>query len=201
MNEYIDISHSWSNGAELDTADTIAITGVGDLDVSIVTPGCTPRVLDEVVGLSVVSSVSNGEDTVVEGSSTARVEDTAGVHLEGGLVGLDGDGGWSSLDGGHEGRAGFLGDLGVSLVGGDTSVVGLVAGSSHGGVGVVGLELSTVVLVPVEGTGHGATVAASRAEVVAIDKLLLGEGVEGSVFAEVGSLKSAGGGEGPSLRS
>ena len=45
------------------------------------------------------------------GSAGGTVQDTRGVLLEYGLVSLDGDGGWSSLDGGHEGRGGVGGDL------------------------------------------------------------------------------------------
>ena len=102
----IEYSHFGSDGTELDTADTGAITIVGDLDVSIVTPGCTPRVLDKVVGLSVLSSVSDSENTVVElGSACVRVEDSTGVALEGNLVGLDGNRCWGSLDGSHQSRA------------------------------------------------------------------------------------------------
>ena len=60
-------SDGWADGSHLDTADTWAITDIGDLEVSLVSPGGTPGVLDEVVSLSgAVGSVSDGEDTVVE---------------------------------------------------------------------------------------------------------------------------------------
>jgi len=76
----------------LDTADTGSVDG-GDLDVSLVTPGSTPGVSDNVVVLSTLGSVSNGGDGMVEGGSAGSgVQDTAVVHLEDRLVGLDGDG-------------------------------------------------------------------------------------------------------------
>merc|ERR1719438_661220 len=99
-------SDSWSNTSHEHSAHASAVTVVGHLDVAVVSPGCTPGVLDEEVGLSVVSAVSDGEHTVVElgSASGGVVEDTARVELEGHLVGLDGDGGGSSLDGGlHSG--------------------------------------------------------------------------------------------------
>jgi hypothetical protein len=53
----------------LATADTITITDVGKLDVAIVSPGGVPGVLDQVVGLSVLGSITNGEDTVIKAGS------------------------------------------------------------------------------------------------------------------------------------
>merc|ERR1712023_94269 len=68
-----------------------------------------PRVLDEEVLLSALGSVSNGEDTVVEVGTASVGDDTASVALEGELVGLDGNGDWSLVDGSSE-----LSTLGVS---------------------------------------------------------------------------------------
>ena len=134
----IEYSHFGSDGTELDTADTGTITIVGDLDVSLVTPGCTPRVLDKVVGLSVLSSVSDSEDTVIKGGSALRgVEDATGVALEGNLVGLDGNRCWGSLDGSHQSRAGALSDHLVTKISGHTRVVASVASSGSGSVCVV----------------------------------------------------------------
>lgn len=35
-------------------------------DVTVVTPGCAPRVLDDVVGLFTVSVITNSQNTVIE---------------------------------------------------------------------------------------------------------------------------------------
>jgi len=76
----------------LDTADTFTLDG-GDLDVTLVTPGSTPGVSDNIVVFSTLSSISNGGDGVVKGGSAGgRVKDTAVVHLEDRFVGLNGDG-------------------------------------------------------------------------------------------------------------
>lgn len=187
-------SDSWADSSHLDTADTWAITVVGNLEVSLVTPGGGPGVLDEVVVLSRgISSVSDGEDTVVElGSALGGVEDTGLVGLEDSLVSLDGDGGGAGFDGGHEGLLGVGGDLdesgGIELSG----VGGLSAGSVSSGVWVVGLELGLVVLVPLEGTSHGATVATLGADVVAVDESLLGEGGKLSGLDEFSTLNGTG---------
>ena len=120
--------------------------------------------------------------------------------LEGHLVGLDGDGGRSSLDGGLHGGGRVGLDVDVTGVVGDTGN-GSVEGSVHVLVWLVSLTFGLVGLVPLEGALHGINRASNGSVVVAMNELLLGEGVEDSVFAEVGSLKSVGGGEGPSLRS
>ena len=61
-----------------------------DLDVSLSTPGWSPRVLHEEVLLAVLGSVADGEDTVVESGAASVGDDTTGVSLEDELVGLDG---------------------------------------------------------------------------------------------------------------
>ena len=187
------------DGLLLDTADTG--TGLNsDLDVSGISPGGAPRVLDEVVRGTVLGSVSDGEDTVVELSSTSRSsEDTGSVHLEGTFVSLNGN------------RDGTLskGSLElVGVVGGDTGVTGSLNGgglggrvasgsrSVSGGVRVVSLEDGVVLLVESEGEGHGATIA-SMVKLGARDELLLGEGEEGAGGNEVGSFHTTGGGECP----
>ena len=86
----------------MDTADT-GSWGNSDLDVTINTPVWSPGVLDKVVVLSVFGSVTDSKDSVVEGGSAlSRGEDTTGVSLENGLVGLDGNGDWSLGNGSLE---------------------------------------------------------------------------------------------------
>ena len=61
-----------------------------------------------------LSSVSDSGDGVVElGSAGGGVEDSTGVHLEDGGIGLNGDGGWSLGNGGLELWDGFGGNVGV----------------------------------------------------------------------------------------
>ena len=190
-------------GSRLDTADTGTVLD-SDLDVSVVTPGCTPGVLDKVVGSSVLDSVSDGEDTVVEGGSAGSAsEDTGGVHLEGGLVGLDGDGDWLLGEGGLELVWGVLGDVSVGADGDLTlgKKVGLAgsSGAITGGVWVDGFLDHGVALGVLEGLVHKTTVATKVLQdaVVALNELLLREGKEFSRGDEVSTLEGTGGGEGP----
>jgi len=137
---------------------------------------------------------------VVEvGSALGGVEDTASVHLEDGLVGLDGDGGWLLGDGGLQlgdgswGNVGVRGNLNLTL---GSIVLAGTGLSVSGGVWVGGLELLEVGLEVFEGVGLPSTIASIRG-LVAGDNLLLGEGKELASLKEVSTLNSAGGGEGP----
>lgn len=183
----------------MDTADTGTIDG-GDLDVSSVTPGGGPGVSDDVVLLSSLGTVSDGGDGVIElGSTLLGVEDTTGVHLEDGLVGLDGDGGWGLGDGGLQLGDGVGWDV---LVGSnfDGTLGGIIfagAGLSVSrGIWISGLELLNVRLKVGEGVGLPSTLTSVRG-LVAGDDFLLGEGEKGSGLEEMSTLDGAGGGESP----
>jgi hypothetical protein len=180
----------------LDTADTNSVNG-SDLDVSSISPRGTPGVSDEVVLLSTLGSVSDSGNGVIElGSAGGGVEDSTGVHLEDGSVGLNGDGSWSLGNGCLKLAHGFGGNVGV---GGNSDLTlggGVLAGSISGGVWVGSLELLTVGL----GIGEGVVLPSTLASVgrgVAVDELLLGKGEEGSVSDELVSLDGSGGGESP----
>ena len=103
VNHWIWISvGGWVERDLLDTADTLALNG-GDLDVALVSPGSSPGVSDEVVLLTVLGSVANSGDGVVEGgSASGGVHNSAGVVLEDGSVGLNSDGGRSLGNGSLE---------------------------------------------------------------------------------------------------
>lgn len=63
-----------------------------DLDVALVAPGWTPRVLDKIVFSAALSAVSDSEHAVIEVLTAAGAgEYTGGVVLEDGLVSFDGD--------------------------------------------------------------------------------------------------------------
>ena len=196
---YYSVLGSWVEGLKLDTADTSTVDG-GDLDVTLVTPRGRPGVSDDVVLLTVLGTIADSGDGVVEvGTALLGVEDTTGVHLEDGLVGLDGDGDWLLGDGGLQSGDGSGWDV---LVGSNTNLTlgGIeLAGTGltvSGGVWVGGLELLEVGLEVGEGVGLPSTIA-SIGGLVAGDDLLLGEGEELAGLEEVSTLNSAGGGEGP----
>jgi len=78
----------------LDSADAYALNG-SDLDVALITPACSPRVSDDPVVLTSIATIADNNDGVIGGGSTlVGVKDTAGVHLEDGLVGLNTDSNW-----------------------------------------------------------------------------------------------------------
>jgi len=84
----------------LDTANTFARFDT-DLDVSSISPGGTPRVLDKVVILASFSAESDSENTVIKlGTTSGSSDDSSLVRLEGGLVSLNGYGDGSLDEGG-----------------------------------------------------------------------------------------------------
>jgi len=98
------LSRSGLGGGYLDTAGTLTVDDL-KFDVTLVTPGGAPRVLNLVEGGSVLNTVTDGEDTVIKlgAAASGSLEDTALVALEGTLVSLDGDGDGSLGDGSLEG--------------------------------------------------------------------------------------------------
>jgi len=86
----------------LDTADTKSFDG-SDVDVTTFTPASTPGVSDDVVILTVASSVPDGSDGVIELSSALWVvHDSRFVSLERISVSFNGDGGWSFSNSSHK---------------------------------------------------------------------------------------------------
>jgi len=185
------------NGLGLDSADTSAGFDT-DLDVTGITPGWAPRVLDEVVIGTVLGSVADGEDTVVELLSTSGTsEDSSLVHLEGGFVGFDGNGDGTLSEGGLEGIRGLGSDHGVAggFDGGRfDGGIALSDLASSGGVGIGRLEIGVMALEESEGEGHGATIA-TMVKLGALNELFLREGEELFAGDEVGSFHGTGGGE------
>ena len=189
---------------DLDTAGTIRAVHA-ELDVTLVTPGGVPRVLDEPVVLSILGTIADGEDGVIEvGSALGGGEDTGLVGLEDELVGLDGNGERLIVEGSlHLGAVGWgdvdiAGDLNGSGGEGLSEAGGGVITVSRG-VWVDGLELSGVALVVVVGTSLETTIAAQVAvsDGGAVNELLLGEGEELTSGNEVGTFDGTSGGESP----
>jgi len=79
----------------LDTADTKSFDG-SDVDVTTFTPASAPGVSDDVVILTVLGSISDGSDSVIElGSTFWVVQDSGLVSLERHGVSFNGDRGWA----------------------------------------------------------------------------------------------------------
>ncbi len=151
----------WVEWVELDTADSSTVTDVGNLHVSLVSPGGSPGVSEDVVVLTVLGSVSNEGDGVIEGGSArGGVEDTGLVELEDSLVSLNGDGDWLlgngglGLGGGSWGGVHVGGDLNSGLLEGIVLAVTVL-----GSVWVGRSEDGVVLLVVVEGVLLESTIA------------------------------------------
>merc|ERR1719329_879873 len=66
-----------------------------DLDVAVVTPVGSPGVSDQSVVLAVLVAVADGGDGMVNRlAASGGVDDTAGVMLEDGAAGVNGDTNW-----------------------------------------------------------------------------------------------------------
>lgn len=75
--------------ARLDAANASASLNA-DSHVTSLTPGLTPRVLDQEEFDTIVHTVSDSENTVVELGAAVGSDNTTRVSLEDRLVGLDG---------------------------------------------------------------------------------------------------------------
>jgi len=68
---------------------------LSNLDISIVSPRGRPGVLDEEIVNTVLSTITDSEDTVVKIGSAILGEDTWSIGLEGSLIGFNGN--WNGL--------------------------------------------------------------------------------------------------------
>lgn len=168
-------------------ADSAGVSGL-EGDVSLLSPGGSPRVLDEPVVGGIISS---GQDGVV-GVGSAVVEDSRLVGLPVGSINADGGG--LLVDVGGEGRAsagsGDAADSVGSLGGGS------LAGSLLSGVWVGGLSGQWVLSDVVKSLVWPSSVA-SVVGGRAVDQLLFGEVWERSLLDLPVSFDDSGGGEGP----
>jgi hypothetical protein len=180
----------------------------GKTDVSTLTPGSAPRVLDLVeVTASGVSAIADSQDTMVQVSTASSGEDTRLVELEGGLISLNGDRDRLLVEGRHHGRIAILSNVSVggrSDLGilGDRGLAGARGLGGAGGVRIVRLGGKAAVLLdPGEGAVHEATVAthvsATVLAVVTVNQVLLRERLQGADLVLVCTLKGTGGGERP----
>ena len=103
---------NWVRSSSGDTATVLLV--LGHPDVTLVTPGGVPGVLDDPVVAGWVVLVTDGENTMVEsgGGAESVVVDTLLVESEGEEVSVDGDRDWAdSGDGGLEVGIAALGDI------------------------------------------------------------------------------------------
>jgi len=170
------------------SGSVVVLGATAQKDVALVSPGGTPRVLDLVVVVTALSSVADGEDTVVEVSSAGASEDTRGVELEVLLVSLDGNRHGLLGEGIHHSAVRVGLDISVAAGGrGSHLVAGRVAAGasspcSAGSIRVVSLGTQATVLAsPGEGIVHEATVAAHVSALgVALAIVAIHQGFQGA---------------------
>ena len=182
---------------------TVLVLALLHSDVTTLTPGVAPGVLHLPVADTVVDTVTDGQDTVVQvGAASASVH-TRRVQLEAKLVGFDGDRDGLLVNGVFQRRFGVGLHVGVRADGGAghsaarrrlARTLVTVAGSVR--VVFLGTE-TTVSLDPLEGSIHLTAVAAHVGEASARNQLLLGERHELAVLVVVSTFQGTGGGEGP----
>jgi len=192
--------HVWPDGGLLDSADTGGTFNGGDHDVTLISPVWSPGVSDDVVRLSVLVSISDSGDGVIElGSASGGVENTTGVTLESHLVGFDGNRDWSLGDSSKK-LAGRVGLDGVDL--GDesfwaSSLLARAGVSRSGGVWVFSLGGLSVGGNVFHTLGLPST-SASIAGGVARDELLFGKAQKVSTLLdELSGLHGGGSRESP----
>lgn len=204
-----------SNGVSLlaDTTDTslrdVFVTiSLSDEDVSTLTPAGAPRVTHDPVGSGSGGVVSFKRDSVIEEGTTSSGEDTAGVGLEGHLVGLDGDGHRGSLQSVHHVSIDLARSLSRVVVNSSiadnlsNTLRGVVRASSIlSGVGVVSVALLSGLLEVFPSIVVPATTAASvvpgSVTGSTIDELLGREDGESISSHALSTLDGLSGGESP----
>lgn len=173
---------------------------LGDADVTILTPGASPRVLD-LPEVRSISAEANGKDTVVEGGTADMRHDTTLVKLPV-EVGVNSNGDRLVRNG--LGKGILVGsDIGVRDTLGtvDDSAARIARGGLSGrtSVWVIILGAKTVGGDVLESVVHEATVASHVTVIrVARHKLLLGERNLLAVLEVVSTLHTTSGGEKPS---
>ena len=177
----------------MDTADTRAING-SESDVTVLTPFGAPRVLDNPVVNTVLGTVTNSEDSVVNVDTTVLLDNTTGVINESVAASFDANGDGRNVKGGLELGNAVVGD---GLVGnnGDGTVVGS-ASTITTSVLVLALEHDRSSLSVIEGFVLPSTVATGVLS-YAVNELLFGEGEKFTSGEEVSTFHSTSGGERP----
>jgi len=188
----------------LDTAGTGVSGGVvgSHSEVTLLTPGSTPRVLDDPVVLAVLRAVANSEDTVIKRGSaaeeTATLHDTTVIKLEHDTSGIDGNRDGSLVKGSLHGGTRAGGDILVGDNLGDLLGLFGVASSISTSVSIVGLFFETIMHGILESIVHKTTIATLIAlGSGAVNKLLLRKGNEVASLDLPSTLHGTGGRESP----
>jgi hypothetical protein len=182
-----------------DTASTLSIVELldgGDENITIRTPGSTPRVLDNESFEDTDLLVADSQDTVIKGSTATSGDDTRLVELEDILVSFDGDRDGGVNQSSLEGIRALGSDEFVTRV----DLVGLfgvkLAGTILGSIGIVRFKFKTIGGSISNSLIHPASLA-TIAVSGAINDLLFREREEFTGLDEVETFKDTSGRERP----
>jgi len=156
----------------------------GHLDVSSITPSTVPAVLNEPVVRTILSSISNDKDTVVEitldtvSAAGSFIVDTTGVELEALLGGINSNGDWLLSNCSLEGSLIIRSDSLVARNGSSVWCLGLAGLVISKSVWPGSLRDDSLVADDIlKGSDHVTTTVAVKGTVVdTIDELFLREG-------------------------
>jgi len=156
---------------------SISISIPDHLDVTTITPSWSPRVLDEVIISCSFSSITDSQNTVVEGGRTRSREHSRLIELEPNTAGIDCDTNGLLGNSSHKGRLTSNLDSLESRYGISGSQ-SFLTGSINSLVGVGSLCSNSVINNILEGRFHKATVTTLILvnTTGAVDEFLFGEG-------------------------
>jgi len=165
-------------------------------EVTFLTPCGAPGVLEHPVVLTFLGTISDNEDTVIEGSTAEMLHDTTEIKLEEDGTGINGDGDWSLSDGSLKSRWALWGNVNEGFDLDGTTLSSASAISTL--VWVLGLGLDWGSFGIGESVVHKTTIATHvTLSGGAVNELLLGEGSESSGLDLVSTLHGTGGRERP----
>jgi len=183
-----------------DTANTLSVVLLGistDVDITIVTPAGTPRVLDNESFIETNLFITNSQNSMIKISTASLSEDTGAVELEGVLIGFNED----RNRGIDEGSLQLVSGVGSDelVTSSDSNSLGFLvfARSVLGSVGVVRFSFETILGSIFNSEIRPATVASFILFSVTINDLLFRERNELAIVDEVETFEDTSGRESP----
>jgi len=191
--------NSWVAGL---AGNTALVSTASHLDVSGITPASSPGVLDDPVGTIVgISTVSDGQNSVVDGLGAARVDvHTRAVELESLSGSVEGDRYWA--DGSDSVQQVVLiitSDANVAGAGGSSVSAAVTTASISAFIRIAGFGIDSAVVLDVVVSPLDDAAVASVVSVAgtAVDQILFAEGNQLAGFTEILSFQSTSGRERP----
>jgi hypothetical protein len=164
----------------------------------LITPGFSPRVLNDESFQDTDLGVTNSQDSVIEVSTATSTDDTLAVELEDALVSFNSN--WDGAvvsEGSLHVVSGVSSDISITLVGSNSLARVVLAFTVSGSVRIVRFNFESVLSGILDGKIMPSSVATFIFISVAINDLLFREGEELSLVDEVETFNDTGGRESP----